>query len=136
MNPWDLGYKENIKNYFKKPGRATDFIFREEVFNDQRSFVNAPPPPPPMFTGVAVERSEPVAGPSRQPQPQPQQSQQQRPMAVDFLTAHPKSQQEAQPPEQQQPRGLSRRTGARSSAIEPSSGVDDTNPRHRGKRPQ
>ncbi|RYP63988.1 hypothetical protein DL769_006814 [Monosporascus sp. CRB-8-3] len=158
MNPWDLGYKENIKqalgetwlvrlcpwipparvrNYFKNPGRATDFIFREEVWNDQRSFINAPPPPPTMFTGVTVERSEPVAGPSRQPQPQPQQLQQQRPMAIDFLVPHPKSQQEAQPPEQQQQRrGLSRRTGARSSAVEPSSGVDDTDPRHRGKGPQ
>ncbi|RYP90475.1 hypothetical protein DL770_003386 [Monosporascus sp. CRB-9-2] len=158
MNPWDLGYKENFKqalgetwlvrlcpwipparvrNYFKNPGRATDFIFREEVWNDQRSFINAPPPPPPpMFTGVAVERSEPVAGPSRQPQPQPQQSQQQQPMVIGFLTAHPKSQQEAQPPEQQQRRGLSRRKGARSSAAEPSSGAGDTDPRHRGKRSQ
>ncbi|RYP31527.1 hypothetical protein DL767_005705 [Monosporascus sp. MG133] len=155
MNPWDLGYKENLKqalgetwlvrlcpwipparvrNYFKNPGRATDFIFREEVWNDQRSFINAPPPPPPLFTGVVVERPEPVAGPSRQSQPQ--QLQQQRPMAIDFLTAHPKSQQEAQPPEQQQRRGLSRRTGARSSAVEPSPGAGDTDPRHRGKQPQ
>ncbi|RYP24978.1 hypothetical protein DL765_000206 [Monosporascus sp. GIB2] len=156
MNPWDLGYKENLKqalgetwlvrlcpwipparvrNYYKNPGRATDFIFREEVWNDQRLFVNAPPPPPPsMFTGVAVERSEPVAGPSRQPQPQ--QLQQQRPMAIDFLVPHPRAQQEVQPPEQQQRRGLSRRTGARSSAVEPSSGADEPDPRHRGKRPQ
>ncbi|RYO92007.1 hypothetical protein DL762_001836 [Monosporascus cannonballus] len=156
LNPWDLGYKENlrqalgetwlvglcpwipparVRNYYKNPGRAADFIFRKEVWNDQRLFVNAPPPPPPpMFTGVAVERSEPVAGPSRQPQPQ--QSQQQRPMAIDFLVPHPRAQQEAQPPEQQQRRGLSRRTGARSSAVEPSSEADGTDPRHRGKRPQ
>ncbi|RYP11492.1 hypothetical protein DL764_000015 [Monosporascus ibericus] len=134
MNPWDLGYKENLKQALGETWLARLPMDPScSVWIDQRSFVNAPPPPP-MFTGVTVERSGPVTGPSRQPQPQ--QSQQQRPMAIDFLTPHPKSQQEAQPPERQQRCGLSRRTGARSSAVEPSSGADDTDPRHRSKRLQ